>query len=277
MSRQVATGKTSSKSVAMTNKVIKDDAQIVFDRVSRFYSISGGTSITALHDLSFQIHKKEIVSFVGKTGCGKSTTFRLVTGLEPPSRGRVLVDGSNPHTHFEDYRSKFGMVFQTDRLLEWRTTLGNVTVGLEILGYEKDEREAIGRRWLQEVGLEGYEDAYPHQLSGGMRQRVAISRAFSMDPTMLLCDEAFGHLDRITAEHLRQVFRHLVQETGKTALVITHDIVEALELGHRIVVLGEPAHDGLAAAPWGGRIYVIGGGPEPGASRSNVNEVFTPP
>ena len=90
--------------------------------------------------------------------------------------------------------------------------------------------------------MEGYEDAYPHQLSGGMRQRVAISRAFSMDPTILLCDEAFGHLDRITAEHLRQVFRHLVQETGKTALVITHDIVEALELGHRIVVLGEPAH-----------------------------------
>lgn len=176
-----------------------------------------------------------------RSDCGKSTTFKLLTGLEAPTKGRIVVDGSDPHADFGDFRSRFGMLFQTDRLLEWRTSLQNVTVGLEILGYEKSKREEIGRKWLNEVGLEGYENAYPHQLSGGMRQRVAISRAFSVDPDILLCDEAFGHLDEITAVHLRRVFRRLVEETGKTALVITHDIKEALELGHRIVVLGRPA------------------------------------
>lgn len=219
---------------------MENHAQILFDRVSKLYRI-GSESITAIQDLSFQIYKKEIVSFVGKTGCGKSTTFKLLTGLEPPSEGRILVEGSDPHAEFENFHSKFGMVFQTDRLLEWRSALRNVTLGLEILGYEKGKREAIARKWLKEVGLEGYEDAYPHQLSGGMRQRVALSRAFSIDPIILLCDEAFGHLDKITAEHLRQVFRQLVKETERTALIITHDIVEALELADRIVVLGTPA------------------------------------
>ncbi len=225
---------------AMSTPATAETFEIVFDRVTKRFTI-GNAVITAIQDLSFRIRKKEIVSFVGKTGCGKSTTFKLLTGLEAPTEGRIVVDGSDPHADFGDFRSRFGMVFQTDRLLEWRTSLQNVTVGLEILGYEKAKREEIGRKWLNEVGLEGYEAAYPHQLSGGMRQRVAISRAFSVDPDILLCDEAFGHLDEITAVHLRQVFRRLVEETGKTALVITHDIKEALELGHRIVVLGRPA------------------------------------
>jgi NitT/TauT family transport system ATP-binding protein len=126
--------------------------------------------------------------------------------------------------------------------MEWRSALENATLGLEILGYDNAKRAEIGRRWLKEVGLQGYEHAYPHQLSGGMRQRVAISRAFSVDPEILLCDEAFGHLDKVTAEHLRRAFRRLVEQTGKTALVITHDISEALDLGHRIIVLDRPAH-----------------------------------
>jgi len=214
--------------------------QIVFDRVTKVYSLNGAP-VAAVQGLSFRIFKKEIVCFVGKTGCGKSTTFKLLTGLEAPTEGRVLANGRDPHADFGHFRSQFGMVFQTDRLLEWRTALQNVTVGLEILGYARAEREEIGRKWLNEVGLAGYEHAYPHQLSGGMRQRVAISRAFSVDPGILLCDEAFGHLDEITAEHLRRVFRRLVDETGKTALVITHDIAEAVGLGNRIVVLGKPA------------------------------------
>jgi len=218
-----------------------DGVHVVFDGVNKSYPIAGG-SVVAVRDLSFRIFKREIVSFVGKTGCGKSTTFKLLTGLEAPTDGRILVDGSDPHAEFGEFHSRFGMVFQTDRLMDWRTALDNVTLGLEILGRQKAEREEIGRRWLKDVGLEGYEDAYPHQLSGGMRQRVAISRAFAVDPEILLCDEAFGHLDEITGEHLRQLFRRLVEETGKTALVITHDIAEAVKLGHRIVVLGKPAH-----------------------------------
>lgn len=214
--------------------------QITFERVTKRFSL-GDRIVTAIQDLSFQIKNGEIASFVGKTGCGKTTTFKLITGLEAPTEGRVVVDGKDPYRDFEHFRSRFGMVFQTDRLLEWRTTLQNVTLGLEILSYEKVKREEIAKKWLKEVGLEGYENAYPHQLSGGMRQRVAISRAFSVDPEILLCDEAFGHLDKITAQHLREAFRRLVEQTGKTALVITHDILEALELGHRIVVLARPA------------------------------------
>jgi NitT/TauT family transport system ATP-binding protein len=217
-----------------------NDTHILFSRVRKEFTLAR-QRVVAVEDLSVSIKRGEVVSIVGKTGCGKSTAFNMLLGLEPPTSGALLVDGREPHKDFEFFRSKFGVIFQSDRLLDWRTALSNTVIGLEVLRRDPQEMEATGRRWLREVGLEGFEDAYPYQLSGGMRQRVAIARAFSVDPEILLCDEAFGHLDEITGEKLRQIFRRLVEETGKTALVITHDILEALQLGHRIIVLGRPA------------------------------------
>ncbi len=199
-------------------------------------------SFEAIRDLNFQIASGELVAVVGKTGCGKSTTLNVLLGLERPTRGKLAIDGREPYKDFDFFRGKLSAVFQTDRLLPWRTVFRNATYGLEILGVPQPERAEKARYWLDKVGLTPFENAYPHELSGGMRQRVGIARAFSIDPDVLLCDEAFGHLDEVTARQLRADFLKLIRETRKTSLFITHDIDEALELGQRVLVLGKPAH-----------------------------------
>jgi len=153
----------------------------------------GRRTFEAIEDLSFDINSGELVSVVGKTGCGKSTTLSIILGLEKPTRGRVTIDGSEPYNDFDSFRGKLSAVFQTDRLLPWRTALENARVGLEILQLGKKEQLDRARYWLDKLGLAGFDNAYPHELSGGMRQRVGIARAFSVDPEILLCDEAFGH------------------------------------------------------------------------------------
>jgi NitT/TauT family transport system ATP-binding protein len=195
----------------------------------------------AIKDLNFEVAPGELVAVVGKTGCGKSTTLNVLLGLERPTRGKLAIDGKEPYNDFDFFRGKLSVVFQTDRLLPWRTVLQNATYGLEILRVAQPERIEKARYWLEKVGLTQFENAYPHELSGGMRQRVGIARAFSIDPEVLLCDEAFGHLDEVTARQLRADFLNLIRETKKTSLFITHDIDEALELGQRVLVLGKPA------------------------------------
>lgn len=199
-------------------------------------------SFTAIKDLSFEVAPGELVAVVGKTGCGKSTTLNVLLGLERPTRGRLAIDGREPYKDFDFFRGKLSVVFQTDRLLPWRTVLQNATYGLEILRVAQRERAQRARYWLEKVGLTRFENAYPHELSGGMRQRVGIARAFTIEPDVLLCDEAFGHLDEVTARQLRADFLNLIRETRKTSVLITHDIDEALELGERVLVLGKPAH-----------------------------------
>ena len=195
----------------------------------------------AIKDLDFDIDTGELVSVVGKTGCGKSTALSIILGLEKPTGGKITIDGSEPYKDFDSFRGKLSAVFQTDRLLPWRTALENAKYGLEILQLHKKNQLEKVRYWLEKLGLMGFENAYPHELSGGMRQRVGIARAFSVDPEVLLCDEAFGHLDEVTAIKLRADFLKLVRETKKTSLFITHDIDEAMDLGERVLVLGKPA------------------------------------
>jgi NitT/TauT family transport system ATP-binding protein len=202
---------------------------------------AGGDRFEAVSDLSFLIQSGELVSVVGRTGCGKSSTLHMTLGLERPTSGRITIDDKEPYGDFAYFRGRLAAVFQTDRLLPWRRALDNISYGLEILRMPEGERRTRAQQWLERVGLGGFENAYPHQLSGGMRQRVGIARAFCVEPEVVLCDEAFGHLDQVTGTQLRGDFLELVRETHKTSVFITHDIDEAIELGNRVLVLGKPA------------------------------------
>ena len=153
----------------------------------------------------------------------------------------MRVDGRNPFREFDSFRGKMAIVFQGDRLLPWRTAVQNVELGLEMLDVPSTQRRDTALRWLETLGLRGHEHDYPHALSGGMRQRVSIARAFATDANILLCDEPFSALDEMTGHALRAEFVRLVRDNGKTAVFITHSINEALEIGDRLVVLKRPA------------------------------------
>src|SRR5258705_7568780 len=215
---------------------------IRFCDVSKVFRRGNGRGdLLAVDKLSFEVAPGEIVAVLGKTGCGKSTMFNLVAGLIEPTSGEVAVSGHNPFRDFEFFRGKVGIVFQGDRLMPWRTALANVMVGLQILDPEPRHAEAVGRGWLERLGLSGHENDYPHALSGGMRQRVSIARAFAVEPDILLCDEPFSSLDEMTARDLRAEFVRLVKQNGKTAVFITHHINEAMDVGDRIMVFHRPA------------------------------------
>ena len=153
----------------------------------------------------------------------------------------MRVDGRDPFADFDSFRGKMAIVFQNDRLLPWRSAIQNVELGLEMLEIPVAQRRVTAQLWLTKLGLGGHENDYPHALSGGMRQRVSIARAFATNANILLCDEPFSALDESTAGRLRAEFVRLVKENGKTAVFITHSISEALEIGDRIVVLKRPA------------------------------------
>jgi NitT/TauT family transport system ATP-binding protein len=228
------------------------------DVVKEFPRPDGRGTFVAVDRLSFEIAKGEIVAVLGKTGCGKSTMFNLLSGLIEPTSGRVEVIGHEPFDEFNFFRGKIGIVFQNDRLMPWRSALDNVLLGLQILHKEPAEAEQIARGWLSRLGLSGHENDYPHALSGGMRQRVSIARAFAVEPDILLCDEPFSSLDEMTARDLRAEFVRLVKQSGKTAVFITHHINEAMDVGDRILVFHRPARIAYearmdSAAKGGGR------------------------
>jgi NitT/TauT family transport system ATP-binding protein len=201
----------------------------------------GKGTFVAVDRLSFELTKGEIVAVLGKTGCGKSTMFNLLAGLIEPTSGALDITGHDPFKEFDYFRGKIGIVFQNDRLMPWRTAIENVVLGLEILDVKGEQSLAVAQRWLARLGLSGHEHDYPHALSGGMRQRVSIARAFAVEPEILLCDEPFSSLDEMTARDLRAEFVRLVNQNGKTAVFITHHINEALEIGDRILVFHQPA------------------------------------
>jgi NitT/TauT family transport system ATP-binding protein len=219
-----------------------DEHGVVVQTLSKVFRQQGsGEPVTAIRQLDFRIEPGQMVSIVGKTGCGKSTFLAILLGLEQPSGGQVLVDGKTPYADFHAFKGKIACIFQQDRLLPWRSALDNVKLALEVLGFPKPEQEQRSREWLDRLGLTHFLQAYPHELSGGMRQRVAMARAFVIQPRLLLADEAFGHLDEVTAASLRKEFAELAAATGMTTVSVTHQLEEAFELGSRILVFGRPA------------------------------------
>jgi len=210
------------------------DVQKIFQKVD-------GSEVTAIAGVSLDISEGEHVSFVGKTGCGKSTLLSIILGLELPTKGDVIIDGKRPYADFEAFRGRMGIVFQDYRLLPWKTVGENVRVSLRSARIPAKQHESLVKEWLGRVGLSKVEESYPHELSGGMQQRVAIARAFAIDPEILLLDEAFGHLDEVTADALMTDFLGLLGGQRRTVIAVTHNLREAVRLSHRIIVFGIPA------------------------------------
>jgi len=189
--------------------------------------------IDALRDVSFEVEAGSFLVIIGPSGCGKSSLLRIIGGLIPATRGDVLIDGNVVSGPGPD-RS---VVFQNFRLLPWRKVIGNVELGLEINGTPKERREELARQYLELVGLAGFENYYPVELSGGMQQRVGLARALVVNPEILLMDEPFGSVDAQTREQLQTELLKLWNQTGKTIIFVTHDIDEAIYLGEKIIVM----------------------------------------
>lgn len=205
---------------------------IEVEGVSKVYSSSGGP-VHAVDGVSLDIGDGEFVSVVGPSGCGKSTLLLIIAGLIPASSGEVRIGGRvvlRPQT-------EIGVVFQNPVLLDWRTVIRNVLLQVEVRGLDLVAYRAKAQALLKSVGLEGFEDKYPFELSGGMRQRTAICRALIHDPPLLLMDEPFGALDALTREQMRLDIERLWMQTRKTVLFITHSISEAVLLSDRVVVM----------------------------------------
>ena len=206
-----------------------------------FRQTTTGQPVVAIDRLDLTIAPSEVVAIVGQTGCGKSTFFDLMIGLDAPTEGSIRIGDKSPHGDFDHFRGQIATVFQQDRLLPWRSALDNAKLPLELIGLPEGEQRDRALTWLKRLGLGNFTNAYPHELSGGMRQRVAIARAFVVQPDILLADEAFGHLDEVTAAELRETFLALARECGSTAILITHQLEEAISVGDRIVVFGQSA------------------------------------
>jgi NitT/TauT family transport system ATP-binding protein len=203
----------------------------------------------AVRDLTFSVAGGEIVALVGRTGAGKTTALNLIMGTLQAETGLVRVAGLDPSRDFEKLRGKLAVSFQSDRLLPWRTAKENIELGLQILKLPRQETRDRAMAWLSRVKLEGQGVKYPHELSGGMRQRVSLARALAVDPTILLLDESFSQLDHVTSRSLRQDVSELVRNLGKTCVLITHRIDDAMEMADRILVLEPPAHVALELRP----------------------------
>ena len=187
--------------------------------------------LEVLKDINLQLAPHEFVSLIGPSGSGKTTLLRIIAGLIEPTSGKVVFQTSR--------EPRIGIVFQQANLMPWRSVLGNITLPLEVLGMPMPEAEKDAREWIKLAGLQGFENTWPRDLSGGMAQRVAIARALVQDPDLLLLDEPFGSLDALTRERMGAELLRIWQTEKKTVLMVTHSISEALLLSDRIVVLSK--------------------------------------
>ena len=213
--------------------------KLVAEKVFKLFRRADGTVIEILNDINIAVNENELLVILGPGHCGKTVFLKLVAGLDTPSAGKILMDGQ-PVTGPSPTR---GMVFQKYALMQWKTVIENVGLGLKLNGVSRSERNDKAERFIKLVGLSGFERAYPDQLSGGMKQRVGIARAYCTDPEVLLMDEPFGALDAQTRYQMEGEVLRIWEEDKRTVIFVTNNIEEAIYLGDRIVLLSKcPAH-----------------------------------
>jgi len=203
-----------------------------------FRQSTSGQLVVAIEQLDLHIASREVVAIVGQTGCGKSTFFDLMIGLEQPTAGSIVIGGKTPYGDFDHFRGQIATVFQQDRLLPWRSALDNVQLPLELMGVPDEERRDRSMAWLKRLGLESFANAYPRELSGGMRQRVAIARCLVQEPRVLLMDEPFAALDEQTRTRMGSELLQIWEKSGGTVVFVTHGLTEAIYLADTVFVMG---------------------------------------
>jgi NitT/TauT family transport system ATP-binding protein len=209
------------------------ESQIVVDGLGHVFRPPRGREVVALNGVSLAVGQREFVAILGPSGCGKSTLLYMLGGFIPVEQGRILVDGKPVHGPGPDR----GIVFQHFALFPWKTVRQNVLYGLERAGLPRAEREKCARDFIDLVGLGGFEDSYPSQLSGGMKQRTAIARTLAINPKILLMDEPFGALDAQTRSLMQSELRRIWAFSPKTVIFVTHDVQEAVLLAERVIVM----------------------------------------
>jgi ABC-type nitrate/sulfonate/bicarbonate transport system ATPase subunit len=212
-----------------------DTGAIAVRGVSKWFKSTDGSSLQVLADINLTIPARSIVAILGASGCGKSTLLNIISGLVTPEQGEVLINGT-PSRLFNDWRS-VSYMFQEDRLLPWRTALHNVEFALEAGSMLHSERQSRAREALRLVGLEAFADAFPYQLSGGMRSRVALARSLVLEPCILLMDEPFSRLDAMTRAQMHEELLRIQQLKHMTIVFVTHDVEEAVVLADTVVVM----------------------------------------
>ena len=206
---------------------------LVINDLTQEFKKDDGSVLTALDHVSLEVSDKEFVCILGPSGCGKTTLLRLIAGLATARTGSIVLDGEE----MKGPSPKIGFVFQEYSLFPWRSVIDNIAFGLEMKGMPKDERYRIAEQYLELVNLTAFKTSYPAELSGGMRQRVAVARALALDPVLLLMDEPFGALDAQTRNMLQTELLDIWEKTKKTIIFITHSVDEAVYLSDRIIVL----------------------------------------
>jgi NitT/TauT family transport system ATP-binding protein len=212
-----------------------DTGAIAVRGVSKWFNTAEGTPLQVLDNINLTIAAQSVVAILGASGCGKSTLLNIISGIVTPERGEICINGITAG-RFKDWRS-VSYMFQEDRLLPWRTTIKNVEFALETGNMAKAERETRARDALKLVGLEAFADAFPYQLSGGMRSRVALARSLVQEPCILLMDEPFSRLDALTRAQMHEELLRIQQLKKMTIVFVTHDVEEAVVLADRVVVM----------------------------------------
>jgi NitT/TauT family transport system ATP-binding protein len=208
-------------------------AQIVVDGVNHLYRPPSGRAVLALQDVTLEVRQREFLALLGPSGCGKSTLLYLIGGFLPTETGSIRLDGAPIAGPGPDR----GIVFQHFALFPWKSVRANVLYGLEKMGLVREEREKRAQSFIDLVGLTGFEDSYPSQLSGGMKQRTAIARTLAIDPKILLMDEPFGALDAQTRHLMQSELLAIWRRSPKTVIFVTHDVQEAVYLADRVAVM----------------------------------------